>query len=257
MVASERRGAAAAGDREEGGLLQSRRRDEERNGNGIGNGIEQHEDTDMMDTTPVNSAPEIHIATDHPQHQHGDQHEDEAHDHDHDSDGDYIIDTYIRLPAELFLTLAPTPTSGGGAPHPPSTGLLVLSTTSDLDTFYGENADSDSEAYDDADEDSNAENHPSTDYPEDEVASDDEFGRGAYTYRRGGGASDEEEWDVTVADADEGERGVTKGGMGVGMGMGAREDEEDEEDRLERRRRAFLGGWREADFEDGGSESDY
>lgn len=38
-----------------------------------------------------------------------------------------------------------------------------------------------------------AENFYGNDYPEDEVNSDDEFGRGAYNYRHG--ASDEEEFD--------------------------------------------------------------
>lgn len=37
-----------------------------------------------------------------------------------------------------------------------------------------------------------AEDYYGNDYPEDEVNSDDEFGRGAYDYRHG--ASDDEEW---------------------------------------------------------------
>lgn len=38
-----------------------------------------------------------------------------------------------------------------------------------------------------------AEGYYGADYPEDEVASDDEFGRGAYGYRHA--ASDDEQWD--------------------------------------------------------------
>ena len=37
-----------------------------------------------------------------------------------------------------------------------------------------------------------AEDYYGNDYPEDEVETDDEFGRGAYNYRRG--ASDDEEY---------------------------------------------------------------
>lgn len=38
-----------------------------------------------------------------------------------------------------------------------------------------------------------AEDYYGNDYPEDEVDSDDEFGKGAYNYRRGG--SDDEDYD--------------------------------------------------------------
>lgn len=40
-----------------------------------------------------------------------------------------------------------------------------------------------------------AENHYTADYPDDEVASDDEFGQNAYAYRTGN-ASDLEEYDI-------------------------------------------------------------
>lgn len=40
-----------------------------------------------------------------------------------------------------------------------------------------------------------AENHPSTDYPEDEVESDDEYGRNPYQLYRNRNASDNEEYD--------------------------------------------------------------
>jgi hypothetical protein len=48
-----------------------------------------------------------------------------------------------------------------------------------------------------------AENHPSTDYPEDEVDSDDECGRNPYQRYRTRNASDNEEYDeddVTYSD---------------------------------------------------------
>ncbi|KAF2766080.1 hypothetical protein EJ03DRAFT_318383 [Teratosphaeria nubilosa] len=49
-------------------------------------------------------------------------------------------------------------------------------------------------AFETDDEDENAEDWYGADYPEDEMAQDDEFGRGAYGYREGGG-SDCESWD--------------------------------------------------------------
>ena len=49
-----------------------------------------------------------------------------------------------------------------------------------------------------------AENHPSTDYPEDEVESDDEHGHNLYRYRNRNG-SDNEEFDLTYSDDDEDE----------------------------------------------------
>ncbi|CAG8960367.1 hypothetical protein HYFRA_00012442 [Hymenoscyphus fraxineus] len=102
---------------------------------------------------------------------------------DTDDESEYIIDTYVRVPAH---TLEPSDT-------PKNIGLLVLDSQPDIDDFYTEGGESDDEE-EDAEEDENAEDHYTADYPEDEVDTDDEFDRNAYYYRTYN-ASDLEEFD--------------------------------------------------------------
>ncbi|OBT84054.1 hypothetical protein VE02_07023 [Pseudogymnoascus sp. 03VT05] len=100
-----------------------------------------------------------------------------------DDDSNYIIETYIRMPVEQALLES----------NEASIGLLVLDSQPDIDQFYNGDSDSDSDAYDE-EEDENAENHPSTDYPDEEVHSDDEYGINPYQYRNRN-TSDNEEYD--------------------------------------------------------------
>ncbi|KFZ06948.1 hypothetical protein V501_06938 [Pseudogymnoascus sp. VKM F-4519 (FW-2642)] len=100
-----------------------------------------------------------------------------------DDDSNYIIETYIRMPVEQALLES----------NEASIGLLVLDSQPDIDQFYNGDSDSDSDAYDE-EEDENAENHPSTDYPDEEVQSDDEYGINPYQYRNRN-TSDNEEYD--------------------------------------------------------------
>ncbi|KAL3964442.1 hypothetical protein ACCO45_001446 [Purpureocillium lilacinum] len=72
-------------------------------------------------------------------------------------------------------------------------GVLDLADDEDSALLFGPLPEDDDDA-DEEDEDENAENHYTADYPEDEVDSDDEFGRHAYLYRNTN-ASDEEEFD--------------------------------------------------------------
>ena len=60
------------------------------------------------------------------------------------------------------------------------------------ETFF--DSEGSSKEWDTDDEDENAEDYYGADYPEDELASDDEHGRNAYGFRAKG-ASDDEEWD--------------------------------------------------------------
>jgi Transcription factor Iwr1 len=128
----------------------------------------------------------------------------EGEDEDMD-DGEYIIDTYVRVPAHALET----------EEQSKNFGLLVLDSQPDIDEFYREEEDSEEED-DDEEEDENgqfappdlifvssclkltrfseAENHYTADYPDEEVASDDEYDRNAYNYRTGN-ASDLEEFD--------------------------------------------------------------
>ncbi|KAH7170495.1 hypothetical protein EDB81DRAFT_167473 [Dactylonectria macrodidyma] len=104
---------------------------------------------------------------------------------DLEDDDDWVIDEYVRIPAHAMnVDVAPT-----------DVGLLVLDGKDDNTLFFGPERDDDDDP-DEDDEDENAENHYTADYPEDEVASDDEYGRQPYGYRNGN-ASDDEEFDNT------------------------------------------------------------
>ncbi|KAI1502765.1 hypothetical protein F5X99DRAFT_417750 [Biscogniauxia marginata] len=99
-------------------------------------------------------------------------------------DDDYIIETYVRVPASKMGDQVP--------PH--NVGLLVFDEEPDLEYFYGEGDDSEDEWAED-EEDENAENYYTADYPDEEVASDDEYNMNPYSFRNGN-ASDLEEYDV-------------------------------------------------------------
>ncbi|TGJ80579.1 hypothetical protein E0Z10_g8177 [Xylaria hypoxylon] len=106
-------------------------------------------------------------------------------------DSDYIIETYVRVPAS----------SMGDHVPPQSVGLLVFDEEPDVEFFYGEDDESEDEWAED-EEDENAENYYTADYPDEEVASDDEFDKNPYAFRTGN-ASDTEEYDVGDESQDE------------------------------------------------------
>ncbi|KAF8857150.1 hypothetical protein BDZ45DRAFT_726930 [Acephala macrosclerotiorum] len=89
-----------------------------------------------------------------------------------DDDSEYIIDTYVRMPADALEH----------EDAPKNIGFLILDSQPDIEEFYREDEES-SEEEDEADEDENAENHYTADYPDEEVDSDDEYNRNAYHYR--------------------------------------------------------------------------
>ncbi|KAG9929085.1 hypothetical protein KCV02_g8517, partial [Aureobasidium melanogenum] len=104
-------------------------------------------------------------------------------------DDDYVYDTYVRtkdpvVPANLESEDASNI----------QVGYIVISEEDQplWETYFEEEAESDKE-FETDDEDENAEGYYAADYPEDEVASDDEYDRGAYGYRHGG--SDDEQWE--------------------------------------------------------------
>ncbi|CAK7232725.1 hypothetical protein SCUCBS95973_009199 [Sporothrix curviconia] len=123
--------------------------------------------------------------------------EDEAGDDDNDDDSgdesmttddeDYVTETYVRIPGHEAVK-----EQAGGNAVPGNIGLLVFDNEPDLEFFYGVEEDSEEDWEDDEDE--NAENYYTHDYPEDEISSDDEYGRDAYHYRTGN-ASDLEEFE--------------------------------------------------------------
>ncbi|RSM17309.1 hypothetical protein CDV31_003864 [Fusarium ambrosium] len=127
-------------------------------------------------------------------------------------DDDWVIEEYVRVPAHaMMVNVAPA-----------DVGVLVLDGEEDNTLFFGPENDEDEEL-DEDDEDENgmllflddpivfkkaneanlaAENYYTADYPEDEVESDDEYGRRAYGYRNGN-ASDDEEFDNMDYDDDD------------------------------------------------------
>ncbi|KAM0559581.1 hypothetical protein ACHAPJ_004105 [Fusarium lateritium] len=107
---------------------------------------------------------------------------------DAEDDDDWVIEEYVRIPAHaMTVNVAPT-----------DVGVLVLDGKEESNLFFGPERDED-EDLDLDDEDENAENYYTADYPEDEVESDDEYGRHPYGYRNGN-ASDDEEFDNTYYD---------------------------------------------------------
>ncbi|KAL7937659.1 hypothetical protein V8C35DRAFT_185496 [Trichoderma chlorosporum] len=106
-------------------------------------------------------------------------------------DGDWIIEEYVRIPAHsMGLNVLPS-----------DVGILVLDGEEENMLFYGAPQDEEDEHAED-DEDENAENYYTADYPEDEVDTEDEYDRHAYMYRNAN-ASDEEEYDDNEYDSDE------------------------------------------------------
>ncbi|AEO69328.1 28cab5d1-a9b1-4af9-b1b7-95f619d0cd6b [Thermothielavioides terrestris] len=100
-------------------------------------------------------------------------------------DEDYVLETYERVPAERLLDQE-VPAH--------RVGLLVFDTEPDMvEFFYGNESDSEDDYVED-DVDSNDENFYTNEYPDEELASDDEFDRDPYQYRNQN-ASDLEEFD--------------------------------------------------------------
>lgn len=110
--------------------------------------------------------------------------QDEDVDMDMSDSEDYVVDIYVRTEGKV---------SDDDSKASGSIGYLVITEKDEsIWETYLEDDEEDKEV-DSDDEDENAEDYYGADYPEDEVASDDEMGQGAYGYRHGG--SDDEEWD--------------------------------------------------------------
>ncbi|KAL1305839.1 hypothetical protein AAFC00_003998 [Neodothiora populina] len=102
---------------------------------------------------------------------------------------DYVYDTYVRTKDPVMLPAVDANDATNGV----QVGYIVI-TEQDQPFWetYFQDEDTDNEFETDS-EDSNAEGYYGADYPEDEVASDDEYNRNAYGYRNAG--SDDEQWD--------------------------------------------------------------
>ena len=102
-------------------------------------------------------------------------------------DEGFVYDLYIRY-EQGTKPIGTDLTSPAGQPI----GYLIIKEEDEplWETFLEEEEE---DRFDTDDEDENAEDYYGADYPEDEVASDDELGQGAYGYRHGG--SEDEQWD--------------------------------------------------------------
>ncbi|PVI04425.1 hypothetical protein DM02DRAFT_611452 [Periconia macrospinosa] len=95
---------------------------------------------------------------------------------------DYVYDTYVR---EVVM-----PDAEGKYPEPQGTVGVIVLKDEDEDWWNGDE-ESDRE-FDTDDEDENAEDYYANDYPEDELSSDDEYGRNPYQSKFRHGSDDEE-----------------------------------------------------------------
>ena len=142
---------------------------------------------------------------------------------DQDNDEDWVTDTYFRHP-NSEIESADGGTTSLGSKDQTAIGLLVI-TDEDEEIWesYAQHEDSDSDVDTDEDDENGmlsftiqrllltffvAEDWHGNDYPDEEVESDDEYGKYAYHYRHA--ASDEEQFDGDAAswsdEDDEGEK---------------------------------------------------
>jgi len=152
-------------------------------------------------------APALRYADRHPEsrtHAPGNKEDDDAMaiDSSDEDDGDWVIEEYVRIPLQSMAVDV----------NPGDVGVLVLEGEEEDVFFFGPAHDEDDDCLED-DEDENAENHYTADYPEDEVDSDDEYNRHAYFYRTQN-ASDDEEYDNDLFEyrSDDGEDGFVMEG---------------------------------------------
>ncbi|KAL9106245.1 MAG: hypothetical protein Q9227_008713 [Pyrenula ochraceoflavens] len=107
-------------------------------------------------------------------------------------DEDYVLETYLRRPLDVSSS-AEIPRASNSE----KVGFLVVD-EEDVDLWTGYATSDEETIWDEDDPDSNAEDNPNNDYPEDELDSDDELGEGAYGFRHT--ASDNEEYDFNRDD---------------------------------------------------------
>ncbi|KAH0273279.1 hypothetical protein KCU91_g6062, partial [Aureobasidium melanogenum] len=141
-------------------------------------------------------------------------------------DDDYVYDTYVRTKDPVVPATLEAEDSSNI-----QIGYIVISEEDQplWETYFEEETESDKE-FETDDEDENAEGYYAADYPEDEVASDDEYDRGAYGYRHGG--SDDEQWESDPekwSDGDEAMQNPWKRYPWMRSSHGAGGEQDDEE----------------------------
>lgn len=95
-----------------------------------------------------------------------------------DGPDDYVYETYVRVQEKGIHSL-------GNFTHSNNVGYLIIDEDQEdlWDQYLRDDDDSDDD-WDEEDADSNAEDNPRNDYPEDEISSDDEYGRNIYKHRQ-------------------------------------------------------------------------
>ncbi|KAJ5815441.1 hypothetical protein N7474_007218 [Penicillium riverlandense] len=106
-----------------------------------------------------------------------------------DSDGDYVYDVYIRRPigeSEMLKNPLAEFESDQQQKSVDSThGIGVIVITSEDEQYWEHFVEDDEEEWDSEDADSNAENNPANDYPDEEISSDEDDPTSMFgTYRR-------------------------------------------------------------------------
>lgn len=104
-----------------------------------------------------------------------------------DDPNEYVYETYVRMQQSTVMNLNPLSESK-------SFGYLIIDADEEelWDQYLRDEADDDDD-WDEEDEDSNAEDNPRNEYPDEELSSDDEYGRNIYKYRQD--HSDDEQFD--------------------------------------------------------------
>lgn len=104
-----------------------------------------------------------------------------------DDPNDYIFETYVRVEQNSIPSLSTKL-------EPESYGVLVIDEEDEeLWEQYLRDEDGEDDEWDSEDGDSNAEDNPRNEYPDEELSEDDEYGTNLYKYRRYG--SDNEQYD--------------------------------------------------------------
>ncbi|KAJ5674275.1 hypothetical protein N7462_009714 [Penicillium macrosclerotiorum] len=139
-----------------------------------------------------------------------------------DSEDDYVYDVYIRRPlAESDMLTNPLAEFESEQQmkqfEASNRGIGVIVITAEDEEYWEHFVEDDEEEWDSEDADSNAENNPANDYPDEELSSSDEDDdpSAIYAKYRRHGASDDEEFDFDDSDS-EGAR------YGSGFGYGQR-----------------------------------
>ncbi|KAJ5094698.1 hypothetical protein N7456_010559 [Penicillium angulare] len=153
---------------------------------------------------------------------------------DNDSDNDYVYDVYIRRPlAEMDMLANPLAEAESDERsknlETSNSGIGIIVITAEDEEYWEHFVEDDEEEWDSEDADSNAENNPANDYPEEELSASDEEDDPTAIYRkyRYRAASDDEEFDFDNSGS---ENGAQYGSRFTQWRQGAQMDSDEDMD---------------------------